>query len=661
MRLKKRISTALVTALVLPLGLGVSFGAGAVEEVVDTVYVDRASFFPVEVKGTETVANQYNGWHQGDNNGAGNYKFTDEGIELTAKAQILYGNDGEGAEAAISANAAEVARSLAIAGSNTADVWYQVPVFFGDLEGSPSFTTLRKFAAAEGDVWTTSGPLPGFAKGASATLDELVTALDEHLVIGYGFFVDTGKSASVSSFTALGVEHSFAKAPVVSDGSKIVDRDAFFPEEVDGLYNGWHQGHGDGVANYEFTDEGISLSNIAQILYGNDGKGAEDAIAANVAEVAGSLAVAGENTADLWYQIPVFFGDLEGSPSFTTLRKPVTATDEQWTVSRAVGGLAANTKHDLTVINTALGEHLVIGYGFYAGIGSTAQVTSFTALGVEHKFTPAPVVPEPQEPETPDPKPAPKPTPPPAANFEQVVPSGDLNGDGFADLLAVDNSGVLWLYPGKSGDAFSKPVRLGSGWSNRVISSPGDFNGDGIGDLIAVDDKGDLYFYPGKGNGNFGAANQAGWGWGDLEIIPAGDVTGDGVSDVLAIDSDGFLYYYAGDGNGRFKGKLTKVGQGWYGYDLYPAGDINGDGFADILSIDRNGNLFTHLGKEGGAFRKSFQSGKGWSTYELFAGSDANGDGLADLYGRDSKGDLYFYAGKPSGGFRTAVLVGKGW
>ena len=480
MRLKKRISTALVTALVLPLGLGVSFGAGAVEEVVDTVYVDRASFFPVEVKGTETVANQYNGWHQGDNNGAGNYKFTDYSIDLTAKAQILYGNDG---------------------------------------------------------------------------------------------------------------------------------------------------------------------------------KGAEDAIAANVAEVAGSLAVAGENTADLWYQIPVFFGDLEGSPSFTTLRKPVTATDEQWTLSGKVGDLAGQSTHDITVINAALGEHLVIGYGFYAGIGSTAQVTSFTALGVEHKFTPAPVVPEPEEPETPDPKP----TPPPAAKFEQVVPSGDLNGDGFADLLAVDNSGVLWLYPGKSGDAFSKPVRLGSGWSNRVISSPGDFNGDGIGDLIAVDDKGDLYFYPGKGNGNFGAANQVGWGWGDLEIIPAGDVTGDGVSDVLAIDSDGFLYYYAGDGNGQFKGKLTKVGQGWYGYDLYPAGDINGDGLADILSIDRNGNLFTHLGKEGGAFRKSFQSGKGWSTYELFAGSDANGDGLAALYGRDSKGDLYFYAGKPSGGFRTAVLVGKGW
>ena len=336
MRLKKRISTALVTALVRPRGLGVSFGAGAVEEVGDTVYVDRASFFPVEVKGSETVANQYNGWHQGDNNGAGNYKFTDEGIELTAKAQILYGNDGKGAEAAISANAAEVA---------------------------------------------------------------------------------------------------------------------------------------------------------------------------------GSLAVAGENTADLWYQIPVFFGDLEGSPSFTTLRKPVTATDEQWTLSGKVGDLAGQSTHDITVINAALGEHLVIGYGFYAGIGSTAQVTSFTALGVEHKFTPAPVVPEPEEPETPDPKPAPKPTPPPAAKFEQVVPSGDLNGDGFADLLTVDNNGVLWLYPGKSGDAFSKPVRLGSGWSNRVISSPGNFNGDGIGDLIAVDDKGDLYFYAGKPSGGFRTAVLVGKGW----------------------------------------------------------------------------------------------------------------------------------------------------
>ena len=84
-------------------------------------------------------------------------------------------------------------------------------------------------------------------------------------------------------------------------------------------------------------------------------------------------------------------------------------------------------------------------------------------MGVELKFTPAPVIPEPEEPKDPD-APDPKPTPTPVAKFAQVVPSGDLNGDGFADLLAVDNSGVLWLYPGKAAGGFGTAVLVGKGW-----------------------------------------------------------------------------------------------------------------------------------------------------------------------------------------------------
>ena len=244
--------------------------------------------------------------------------------------------------------------------------------------------------------------------------------------------------------------------------------------------------------------------------------------------------------------------------------------------------------------------------------------------------------------------------------FTQIVPSPDLNGDKYGDVLAVDKSGNLWLYPGKAGGALGTATKIGTGSGNLTISAPGDFNGDGKADILAKAKNGDLYFYPGNGKGGLGKSSKAGWGWGPYDIIPAGDVTGDGIADVLAIDAKGVLYYYAGNGKGGFTGKLTKNGQGWTNVDLYPAGDLNGDKKADILSIRADGTLHTHLGKGNGGFSKSTQSGRGWAGYELFAGSDANADGLADLYSRNLNGELFYYAGK-AGGFRAAVKLGSGW
>ena len=244
----------------------------------------------------------------------------------------------------------------------------------------------------------------------------------------------------------------------------------------------------------------------------------------------------------------------------------------------------------------------------------------------------------------------------------QIVPSADLNNDGFGDLISVDSNGGLWIHNAYSNGFVTAGSRLApSGWKNLTVYAPGDFNRDGKADILAKNAAGELYFYAGRGDGTFASGKRVGWGWGNLEIIPAGDVTGDGVPDVLAINPAGELFYYAGDGAGGFKGKLTKNGRGWNGFDLYPAGDINGDGRADILSIDRSGRLFTHLGKGGGLFSKSYQSGQGWAGFELFAGADVNRDGFADIYSRDGSGKLYFYAGRAGGGFRAKVHVGTNW
>lgn len=249
-----------------------------------------------------------------------------------------------------------------------------------------------------------------------------------------------------------------------------------------------------------------------------------------------------------------------------------------------------------------------------------------------------------------------------AHGVAQIVPSADLTGDGYGDVIVIDGNGGFWIHRGAADGSLSAGTRLASsGWKNLTVYAPGDFNGDGHADVLAKNAVGDLYFYPGRGNGSLGSGVRVGWEWGDLEIFPAGDVTGDGAADLLAINPKGELFYYAGNGSGGFTGKLTRNGQGWQGFDLYPAGDINGDGRADILSIDRTGRLYTHLGKGGGMFRKSYQSGQGWFGFDLYAGADINRDNYADLFSRDDSGKLYFYAGRAGGGFRAKVQVGTGW
>ena len=105
--------------------------------------------------------------------------------------------------------------------------------------------------------------------------------------------------------------------------------------------------------------------------------------------------------------------------------------------------------------------------------------------------------------------------------YAQIVPSPDLTGDGFGDVLSVDDDGILWVHAGSATGKLSKPTKLGSGWGGLMISAPGDLNQDGKADILAKDAKGDLFsrntkgelfYYAGKAGG-FRAAVKVGSGW----------------------------------------------------------------------------------------------------------------------------------------------------
>lgn len=158
----------------------------------------------------------------------------------------------------------------------------------------------------------------------------------------------------------------------------------------------------------------------------------------------------------------------------------------------------------------------------------------------------------------------------------RIVAPGDVTGDALPDLLSVDSSGYLWIYPGKGDGSFSSRVQVGSGWNQyNSVRGHGDFTGDGKADLIVrKSSTSDIYLYKGTGKAGTGAFSSRikVRNWSSYNAFDAvGDVTGDGKADFLARTPGGTLYLYKGTGKATSEIFATRisVGTGYDQYDLF--------------------------------------------------------------------------------------------
>jgi hypothetical protein len=312
--------------------------------------------------------------------------------------------------------------------------------------------------------------------------------------------------------------------------------------------------------------------------------------------------------------------------------------------------------------------------------------------------------------------------------------AGDVNGDGLADVLVgrpysqdLTHVGQMEVYFGRKGAAPStvpSKVRLVPSTTSiefvgTRVATAGDVNGDGYADLVTTAQTSPftqefVFVYDGGGDPTsltagfaaFGdqdsvAPIQDGTGFG-IGATSAGDVNGDGFSDFIV----GQPFFANPDANeGRFQvllgsgcfpscgptvvavppnweGSQAGAQQGW---SVAGAGDVNGDGYGDVVvgapgfdgiafphvSVTDAGRMELYLGGPGGvATVRSFQvvgaAAGDHLGYKVAGAGDVNGDGLgdvlvsapyADVGGLTDAGTVSLYLGAPTAAGLTPTPV----
>ena len=284
--------------------------------------------------------------------------------------------------------------------------------------------------------------------------------------------------------------------------------------------------------------------------------------------------------------------------------------------------------------------------------------------------------------------------------------AGDVNGDGFADLIVGamygddggSNAGEAYVVFGKASgfgtvngtgravidltglsvaDGFIVQGDTGGGNAGRSVSSAGDVNGDGFADLIVG-----APFTHGGGS----AAGAAYVVFGKASGFGAVDGTGRAVIDLANVGSS-----FTPDTGFIIQGADSSDFAGW---SVSSAGDVNGDGFADLIvgarGNDAGGNdageAYVVFGKASGfgtvngtgravidldvlsaeeGFAVQGDTTDDRAGFDVSSAGDVNGDGFADLLvgapygddGGDRAGETYVLFGGALGGSIAPVTT----
>ncbi len=268
----------------------------------------------------------------------------------------------------------------------------------------------------------------------------------------------------------------------------------------------------------------------------------------------------------------------------------------------------------------------------------------------------------------------------PDGQFGISVSTGDLDGDGFREIVVgsshySDNlfdQGRVQIFRGTSAGPATSPFweKVGTesrgslGWS---VSASGDINGDGYADVLlagpgetgSAPGSGRVHVYYGSASGPGATADlvlngsQTGESFG-TQASTIGDRNGDGYADFVVTSTffvnqsvnGGRTQVFHGSAAGpvlQFEILGDQATPAGFGYSAMAAGDVNGDGFHDFLfssyfyTVDQPGEgaAFLYLGAADTYAPTPVATVPGASPRELLGTSlawagDVNGDGYSD-------------------------------
>ena len=282
------------------------------------------------------------------------------------------------------------------------------------------------------------------------------------------------------------------------------------------------------------------------------------------------------------------------------------------------------------------------------------------------------------------PEAAPDPAPPvvyvygradfPASNGGALAASGDFNGDGRPDFVAVSYQGnFVSILLGQPDGSFVDDGTTYAVGAEPLAVAVGDLNGDGKLDLAVVNQvcppstepcpPGSVSILLGNGDGTFQSA-------GEYETAPdavsvvIGDFNSDGTPDIavaaavsrISTGHAGLVSILLGNGDGTFVPHADfPAGIGVVGL---VAGQFRGDGILDLV-VDNHPSLSSHTvsllqGSGDGTFQEPTNLTLNADPLSLTTG-DFNGDGNLDLAVATGASTASILLGDGNGGFQSPV------
>ena len=202
---------------------------------------------------------------------------------------------------------------------------------------------------------------------------------------------------------------------------------------------------------------------------------------------------------------------------------------------------------------------------------------------------------------------------------------GDLNNDGWPDIVACGSTNQFFVFLATGRGAFGPPISVPTPAAPGAIAIA-DVNGDGKLDVVTSSST--ISVFLGDGTGAYAAHSDYPNGLTEGPFA-VGDLNGDGVPDVAVVTSNNTVSVLLGSGAGGF-GAPTPYTTGQYPATV-AIGDLNGDGRPDLVVPNGGANsVSVFLGRGDGSFAAKTDYPTASQPHSVAIG-DLNSDGRLDV------------------------------